>query len=854
MINKLFKCFINEMQMNIINKILLIISLTLIVCSCNDSGCIDADDFGFPKITVKANVPEEQLKNDPSFAQAKLAPWVDTGFFSNGDRLVLMVKNDSGSRWLPWFGGGENAIPQMFANAPSCIYSPEMCITDNYPNSPYHISNAPCLMTKGEGLYALITDPKVLRNPNENRNIIANPSLINAYAFHLGDNPKALIDSDGNTAGGFNDSLPAGAKADGRLYFKILDHYYKDNAGSYTVILKSGVKKDNRGVIETVLMSVTNTLQDAAKGIYEGLIRDSEFIRAVKASLIMYIIFTGIAFSFGMIRFNQSELLIRVFKIAIIIQLCTTQSSWDFFNNHLFVFFTKGANELIDIMMKNVTGGTTGSGFKFFDSIIHQFVSYETTRKIFALMSPKAHDIKAFFVFILPLYIALFLFCIAIAKAVITYLMAFIFICIMIALAPIFLPFILFKPTRDFFNNWVKQMCVYTFQPLFIFIILGFLSQMILHHLHSVLGFRVCVESDLWDFKFFSIAGWTPDENINLTESGKANIYVPEHFIPKGQEEMCLPYECLDYRYKDLPYSPLSEEEGRVNNIRNKIYMTDRDTLTFFVLIWLLPKFYDLAGAIAKALAGAPFTYADLGKAASGMWEGMKSTGSYMSGKMYHAAAGESFAQTKYTVKENLSHTKVGRGVIKVKEKTIDKALVGTDKLRDGWQNFKDLGYRKEIEKGKELRQRGIFRVGDKYESVKGLASLVKDDAVHKVSGGFFGSDARKPAKDKKTGQEAKRTKIDVAVDTVGRAFKMKDTEQNQPLSALKKTLNKISEDIHNPGYLGRAAIIGSFFNPMIGGAYGLKKAYDYYQEYQKHKKPPAAARRRGVTPPPSNV
>jgi type IV secretion system protein VirB6 len=298
-----------------------------------------------------------------------------------------------------------------------------------------------------------------------------------------------------------------------------------------------------------VINYVTDTLNRASKAVFKNIIAQRDFLSSVRASLILFVILTAIGFTLGFIQITQKELIVRLFKIILITQLLTGDKVWDLLYNHFFAIFDKGVAEVTGIVLHSVTNGSI-SGLSFFDKMLNLFFSYETNAKIWSLLFYR----PAFFiVFIFPFYTGLFYFLYTIAEALVFYLISYIFISLLILLAPIFLVFMLFNLTRSLYETWLKQLISYFIQPILVLAGVGLLGLTLINEMHRMLGFSVCWEGILKSGDFVFLYWWKPQ--IKISDNNMGQIPVPGFdYTNPVTNAICKPYECYANRYYDLPF------------------------------------------------------------------------------------------------------------------------------------------------------------------------------------------------------------------------------------------------------------------------------------------------------------
>lgn len=638
------------------------VAIMLMLSGCMGDQCIDADDFGFPRVTVSARYDSSEIVGT---GENEVAPWRDNQLTVNGQPLTIVVKNwsnitdinDAGnvSAWSPWYGtssdGGTksaylNTINKRFIE---CTWNGNASggygLYSNPATRYAMITNAPCLLHKGVGLYALIAKP----GTNPNTNLSADPPQ--GVTFHVG-NPGWQADTtqtegayqlfDVNTrgevypAGGLvykytgndssNNPVNVHTYANQKLYFKILDRVHGDNSGQYRVIIKSGINDPYPDPFQYITALVkaqffgdpndTSNSTGVVKNIYLQVINNQGYKTFVGAVLILYIMFTSFSFLVGVLEITQTELITRVIKAGVVAALLDPHYGWTFFYNYLFVFFIDGTSELISIIQQ---AANTGGGSS---SLLTMLIAPETIAKVLSLLFTSPTGI-----IYIVVYLVLLVFYVFISfKAAALYISALIMIGMIIIMGPIFLTFMLFDFTKSLYENWIKQLMYYTLQPIILLASIAFMSIMIRHEVYATLGFRVC----RWDFPdlgpLFSLVNPSDSSGSGTPKSlffwffpspmigtdfsdTMAVIPVPEAHIQldangNSTGRLCNAYECNENRYVDLPFldpnNPRDME--RRNNFRTGTFVQFENLIYIAILLYLMHKFNETAVAIPRAL------------------------------------------------------------------------------------------------------------------------------------------------------------------------------------------------------------------------------------------------------------
>ncbi len=634
--------------------------LLILIYSCTNDRCIDADDFGFAKFTVSSRYPKTTTvinnKGDKStlnyiedYQGKQAGAWLDSGYELNGQPLTIMVKNWSYdkkrnnatasllSAWSPWFGKDKNvnSLPRYLYNLRSCRFANnDTCGLAQTPDDT-RILNAPCLMKQGVGLYGLLTTQKA-PDPNASAMSRYNPDTVTGLTFHVGDpgnlDTAKLYDIDNSfkrsrkearanaalsLAGGIIVKQDIEKYKGGKLYFKILDTDYSDNAGQYIVVIKSGV----RNVGFDPFAQLADKFKEMFFGsgadnlglvpqLYNNILKQPGFRKTVSALLSMYIMFMGMGFLIGITKFTKHELFNRIFKVLIISVLISVDTSWQFFYDNFFNLFINGLQQLVGYIQEAATGGKTQGG----ESIIALIFAEQTFSKLLALL---LMDFSGFiycivFLCLMGFIVAMYL------KAYILYITSLMMIGIIISMAPIFLCFLLFQATKYLFDNWLKQLITYSFQPIILFASLAFLGNMVRDEIYNSLGFKVCA---------------IPIIDIGVTEKPLLSMYYPQPATPaffnNNLVQMSVPkpidiyddkgkiiksykaYEKIDYRYPDIPFldpemdPAIGDDKARITKFKDKGSFIQFEGLVYLILIvWILHYFNESTIDIANSIIG----------------------------------------------------------------------------------------------------------------------------------------------------------------------------------------------------------------------------------------------------------
>jgi type IV secretion system protein VirB6 len=644
--------------------------LSFSIISCTDAECIDADDFGFSQVKIGAF--EENPKGSGG---TQYIDWQDSGLRLSGNNLHIVVKNwdplkninthSELSAWCPWLGPTEKdyrpSLTEICVLLDDCYFENNESCTDG---DHAKILNAPCLMKRGMGLYMLAA-PRGF-DPNESFDTNQSPTLADPRVIvaHMGSkttdtNGNILdiydlqIDPKNNSSyyvrtGGFLNAMTTQQKIDftgGKLYFKILDNYYQDNSGQYIATIKSGVMTSEWDPTDWAIQMVKgfffgNSGNDelvinetgVVKVIFNQVISNPSYKLMVSSLLTLSIMFYAFNFLIGNVKMSHQDLFFRVVKILIVSQLLTSATAWNFFNYYLFDFFINGSQSIISIIKAS---GGTGPGPS---SIIAFMLAPHTIMKLFSLplMSPITFGWSLLYLIIY--FIALMVIFWGLFYAAVVYIVSIVMMGLIIALAPIFLCFLLFDVTRSLFENWLRQLISFSIQALLVVAAVTMVGITIRHQIYQTLGFRICKASMLEDITenamTLKLRGqnnrspipyiWQPVYAAHEEDSGAGEqlqkILIPEaHFEgdknnvitsnEKVSGKFCEAYECTGMRYPSFPFlDPTSESDlRRLRGFWKKDFAPVDAIWVLVICAVLLNLFMTQAAKIAQYIAGGTY-------------------------------------------------------------------------------------------------------------------------------------------------------------------------------------------------------------------------------------------------------
>jgi type IV secretory pathway VirB6-like protein len=290
----------------------------------------------------------------------------------------------------------------------------------------------------------------------------------------------------------------------GTIWLRITDRYgtqydasnYVDNNGRYKVnIVQPTVKNSDTflsSLAKFVINPITQNINMTSQKIFNNAEASTDYITIIRMLLLLYIVFYGFAFLMGMDGITQGDFFVRIVKFGVVLTL-TSGGAITFFNTYLFSFFVNGQTQLINL----VTGSSaatietgqlnTQTLFSFADYAVNIVFSshFLSILGSFVLWFPIGWICLIILIYAVVVYIF------AILEITIAYLMAYTGMGLLIALAPIFIPLILFKQTRQIFDGWIKAFATYMMEPVMMFATITLIAAFVNDTLFNIISLQL---------------------------------------------------------------------------------------------------------------------------------------------------------------------------------------------------------------------------------------------------------------------------------------------------------------------------------------------------------------------------
>lgn len=300
----------------------------------------------------------------------------------------------------------------------------------------------------------------------------------------------------------------------GDIWLKVRDDYYSDNVGEYYVT--ATVTTTTAGVVSEFLTDLINPITDTIYSLSETLYRNFmtyHYLNIVRMGLLIYIMFYGVEFALGLVQISSQDLIIRILKLAVVIELFNP-SSYEFFDRYFFEFFKSGSNTLTQYVTGDYTNSKAGM-FGFLDDIFNVYFFSGTWIKLAALIP----DIIGILLLMVVVYI-ICIYVLILSRVIISYLLVVVGVTLLVALAPMFFPLMLFERTKKYFDNWVKNLFGYAIQPVLLFGSLYIMTIIFLQLWNNLMDFDVCWGGviDLYFPLYSWTQGFLPNVSLNCIQ------------------------------------------------------------------------------------------------------------------------------------------------------------------------------------------------------------------------------------------------------------------------------------------------------------------------------------------------
>ena len=213
---------------------------------------------------------------------------------------------------------------------------------------------------------------------------------------------------------------------------------------------------------EPITSSAITDILNKVDGVTNTMVFDgyAALSSALKTPLVMvftvYVAFIGWSIIQGWSKLTVGEATKHVLKIAIVLAIAT---EWSVFARYSYNVFTNAPNELSAIMMRSIGGGTGESVNSALQTLFNQSMRIGNEAWVRAGWDSLNMYVIGLIIYIFTLFLA--------GVALIILATSKFSLSILLVLAPVFVPFLLWQSTKGIFEGWLKFSLGFAFVPLF---------------------------------------------------------------------------------------------------------------------------------------------------------------------------------------------------------------------------------------------------------------------------------------------------------------------------------------------------------------------------------------------------
>jgi type IV secretory pathway VirB6-like protein len=310
---------------------------------------------------------------------------------------------------------------------------------------------------------------------------------------------------------------------EGRLWLRITGDSqlmpYAQRVGALSVHIETTEDRINvSSAIDKIYDPIRQQLNGVSERMFNTMVRDNAFITAIRAMLLLYIVVYGLYFVAGLEQLKLMDVIQRIVRITIV-SILISDTSWTFFNQFLFPLFRDSSDQLIRVLSGDLSNSE--DTFAFLNKSFSFIFDHVTWIRLLALLSAPPLGL----VYAAIMFYGIMTYIFVVIKCLIAYMIGLIGISFSIAIAPLFLPMMLFKPTQSLFNKWIGLIFNFSLQPVFLFAVLAILNELEAIFFHAVFALEVC-----WK-PAFSV--YLPAAHPAPLSQGLFSIY---SWVPQGYE------------------------------------------------------------------------------------------------------------------------------------------------------------------------------------------------------------------------------------------------------------------------------------------------------------------------------
>ena len=268
-------------------------------------------------------------------------------------------------------------------------------------------------------------------------------------------------------------------------------------------------------ILQDAIGEIATAVDTASQDLFEAFVNDAAYNRIITAAFTLVVIFFAISFMFGFVTLTLLQGVIRLVKIGMVLWIASPTGYNIFLEDYFIRFFNEGGTWLINAMINIATQGFIGNPstditapFGVLDDIVRIVFS---PRMIVTMIGTFATGPFGPVMGLALLWAIISVF-IAVLKALQIYAISIVIKAVLLGLAPVFIPMILFERTKNMFMGWINQLVNFTLQPILLFAFIAFFSTLLVSAAEDILpadDHHLCyVKSNTQGGTPFDIKSW----------------------------------------------------------------------------------------------------------------------------------------------------------------------------------------------------------------------------------------------------------------------------------------------------------------------------------------------------------
>ena len=281
----------------------------------------------------------------------------------------------------------------------------------------------------------------------------------------------------------------------GTIWARVNDVYpYQKSTNSYEMVLTTVTPNTQVSATTKFIKPIRDTLSVTVAHMYANSVGNIFFQKILRTMCVLYVATSFLLFIMGKVDDTVKNFTIRALKIGVVMALISP-GSWAFFYSNLLTLFVEGQTFLVTVSLGETYGST--DMFAFVDKTINNYFTPKLWSRLQGMYYAKISGGDSAVRFYSIAWSGLLLwgaltYVYNICMAMMTYMLSLVAIAFMLSFAPMFIAFILFSPTKPWFDEYVKLLFMFAMQPIILFIIITFTNEVVLQLFAGAFSFTNC--------------------------------------------------------------------------------------------------------------------------------------------------------------------------------------------------------------------------------------------------------------------------------------------------------------------------------------------------------------------------